>query len=202
MGEENIPGTIEREVAPGLIDIVTLIANLLHAAASQLPVHLQRRRREHLPPGEPFQSEGMISLTLGIGEHDKWPLVALLIVHQLCRFSEGHDRDGDATLLELAMLLPHLAEMRLAGQSSQVAEKNHQEIFVEMASQNRRFAVEIQQRQLCDIDVLHGEVRGQPRSLRGNFGFRFCELCVLCGPPSESESAWRCSNKNKRGAPT
>lgn len=50
----------------------------------------------------------------------------LLILNQLGRLGEGHHRDRNTALLELAMLLPHLTEMRLARQSRQVAEKNYQ----------------------------------------------------------------------------
>jgi hypothetical protein len=43
----------------------------------------------------------------------------------------------------------------LAWQSSQVAQKNQQEIFVELSGEIDRFAVEIQQRQLYYRDVFH-----------------------------------------------
>jgi len=46
------------------------------------------------------------------------------------------------------MLLAHLAEVRLARQSRQVAQKNQQEIIVELFGEIDRLAVEIQQRQL------------------------------------------------------
>jgi len=64
-----------------------------------------------------------------------------LITHQFHWLSEGHHSDSDAAPLELAMLLLHLAEMRLARQSCQVPEKNQQKIFVELASEIGRLAV-------------------------------------------------------------
>jgi hypothetical protein len=41
------------------------------------------------------------------------------------------------------MLLAHLAEVRLAGQSSQVTEKNQQQIFVELRGEVNRLTVKI-----------------------------------------------------------
>ena len=48
----------------------------------------------------------------------------LLITHQPGRLGKGDHRDGDATPDKLGVLLAQLNEMRLAGQSSQVTEKN------------------------------------------------------------------------------
>ena len=48
----------------------------------------------------------------------------LLITHQPGRLGKGDYRDLDAAPSELGVLLAQLNEMRLAGQSSQVAEKN------------------------------------------------------------------------------
>ena len=48
----------------------------------------------------------------------------LLIAHQPARLGEGNDRNPDAAPVELGMLSAHLAEVRLARQSSQVAQKN------------------------------------------------------------------------------
>ena len=79
----------------------------------------------------------------------------LLVVHQLGRLGKGHDRNRDAAPLELGMLLAHLAEMRLARQSSQVTQKNQQEIFVELSGETGRLAVEGQQRQLCEVNLFH-----------------------------------------------
>jgi len=79
----------------------------------------------------------------------------LLITHQLGRLGKGHDCNRDAAPLELGMLLAHLAEMRLARQSSQVAQKNQQEIFIELAGEIGRLAVKIQERQLFYSNVFH-----------------------------------------------
>jgi hypothetical protein len=53
------------------------------------------------------------------------------------------------------MLLAHLAEVRLAGQSSQVTEKNQQQISIELFGKIDRLAVEIQQRQVFYRNVFH-----------------------------------------------
>jgi len=70
----------------------------------------------------------------------------LLITHQPVRLREGNDRDGDVAALELGMLSAHLAEVRLARQSSQVAQKNQQEIMVEQFGEVDWLAVEIHYR--------------------------------------------------------
>jgi hypothetical protein len=67
----------------------------------------------------------------------------LLITHQPVRLSEGNDRDRDVTAIELGMMSAHLAEVRLARQSSQVAQKNQQEIFVELFGDIDGLAMEI-----------------------------------------------------------
>ena len=77
----------------------------------------------------------------------------LVITHQLGRLGKGHDGNGDAAPLELGMSLPHLAEMRLARQSSQVTQKNQQEIFIELPGEIGQLAVEGQQRQLCEVNL-------------------------------------------------
>jgi hypothetical protein len=77
----------------------------------------------------------------------------LLILNQLGRLGEGHHGNGNTAPFELGALFPHLAEMRLAGQSRQVAEKNQQEIFVELAGEMDRLTLKISERQLCDVDV-------------------------------------------------
>ncbi len=79
----------------------------------------------------------------------------LLITHQLGRLGKGNDRDRDAAPVELGMLLAHLAEVRLARQSSQVTQKNQQEIFVELSGEIDRLAVEGQQRQLFEVNLFH-----------------------------------------------
>ena len=66
----------------------------------------------------------MIRLALRVGEHRERPLMMLLITHQHGRLGKGNDRDNDAASIELGMLLAHLAEVRLARQSSQVTQKN------------------------------------------------------------------------------
>ncbi len=80
----------------------------------------------------------------------------LLVVNQLGWRGKGHDGNRDAAPLELSMLLAHLAEMRLAGQSSQMTQKNQQEIFIELPGEIGRLAVEGQQRQLCEVNLFHG----------------------------------------------
>lgn len=97
-----------------------------------------------MKPRQPLQSEGLISLAPRIGEHDEGPAMVLLVVHQLGRFGEGHHCDGNAAPFELCTLLPHLTEMRLAGQSRQVAEKNQQEIFIELAGEIDRLTMEVE----------------------------------------------------------
>jgi len=71
----------------------------------------------------------------------------LLIMHEPGRLCEGHHGDGDPAPLELAKMFLHLAEMRLAGQSGQVAQKNHQEIVAKLLGEIDGLALEIQQRQ-------------------------------------------------------
>ena len=72
--------------------------------------------------------------------------MALLVLRQLRRLSKRHHRNGDAAPAELAMSLPHLTEMRLARQSSQMPQKNQQEMFFELSGETGRLAVEGQQR--------------------------------------------------------
>jgi len=79
----------------------------------------------------------------------------LLITHQLGRLGKGNDRNRDAAPVEFDSLLAHLAEMRLARQSSQVTQKNQQEIFIELSGEIDRLAVEGQQRQLCEVNLFH-----------------------------------------------
>ena len=81
--------------------------------------------------------------------------MTLLVLRQLLRVGKRHHRDGDAAPAELTMSLPHLAEMRLARQSSQVTQENQQEILVELSGETGRLAVEGQQRQLCEVDLFH-----------------------------------------------
>ncbi len=66
----------------------------------------------------------MIRLALRVGEHRERPLMMLLITHQHGGIGKGDDRDLDATAVEIGMVLAHLAEVRLARQSSQVTQKN------------------------------------------------------------------------------
>ncbi len=68
----------------------------------------------------------------------------LLIMQQPVRLGEGNDRDRDIAAIELGMLLAHLAEVRLARQSSQVAQENQQEILVEPLGDIDGLAMEIQ----------------------------------------------------------
>ena len=79
----------------------------------------------------------------------------LLITRQLGWLGKGHHRDGDVAPAELTMSLPHLAEMRLARQSSQVTQENQQEMFFELSGEIGRLAVEGQQRQLCEVNLFH-----------------------------------------------
>lgn len=72
----------------------------------------------------------------------------LLIAHQPARLGEGNDRNPDAAPVELGMPSAHLAEVRLARQSRQVAQINQQEIIVELFGEIDGPAIEIQQRQL------------------------------------------------------
>ena len=81
--------------------------------------------------------------------------MALLILRQLRRLSKRHHRDGDAAPAKLAMLLPHLTEMRLARQSSQVTQENQQEMFFELSGEIGWLAVEGQQRQACEVNLFH-----------------------------------------------
>jgi len=68
----------------------------------------------------------------------------LLITDQLGRFGKGDDRDNNAAAIECGMVLAYLTEVRLARQSSQVTQKNQQDIFIESVSKNDRLAVKIQ----------------------------------------------------------
>ena len=79
----------------------------------------------------------------------------LLITHQLGRLGKGNDRNSDAAPVEFDSLLAHLAEMRLARQSSQVTQKNQQEIFVELFREINGLAMEVQQRQVFHRYFFH-----------------------------------------------
>ena len=72
----------------------------------------------------------------------------LLITHQPGRVGEGNHSDSNVAAIELGMPSAHHAEVRLARQSSQVAQKNQQEIIVELFGEIDGPAIEIQQRQL------------------------------------------------------
>jgi len=81
----------------------------------------------------------------------------LLITHQPTWLGKGNDRDSDAAAIELGVLLPHLAEVRLARQSSQVPQKNQQQIIVEEGEQFSRLAVKIKQRQFFYRNIFQFE---------------------------------------------
>ncbi len=79
----------------------------------------------------------------------------LLVVSELRRFGEGHHGDRDAAPIELGFVFCHLTEVSLARQSSEMAQKDQQQVFAEVIAQRNSPAAQIEQRQLFKSDVFH-----------------------------------------------
>jgi len=62
--------------------------------------------------------------------------VALLILEQLRRVGEGNHRDGNATPFKVRFKRPHLAEVSLAGQSSEMPEKDQKQKLLKVIAES------------------------------------------------------------------
>lgn len=124
MGEEDFTFVIEQKVAAGLIDIIARVRACLHALAQEVPIKPQGRRGKNSKPGKTFEAEYLIGNPFGIGEQSKRPLVALLIRKELRRFGKRYDGNRQAALVECRFRRLHLSKVGLAGQSSEMAQKD------------------------------------------------------------------------------
>jgi len=68
----------------------------------------------------------MIRFTIGISQKKKRPLVMLLVGNKPVRLGERDDHDSNFLLFEFTLDGPHLSEVLLARQSSQMPEKDQQ----------------------------------------------------------------------------
>lgn len=126
MAEENSAVSIDQKVAAGLKNIIAAVRRPLHAAAKQLKVAHQGRPGKNLKAREALQAEGAIRLALRIGKERERPASLFLVRREHTRLSEGNHQDGNAAALELGFSFRHLTEVRLAGQSGEMAEKDQQ----------------------------------------------------------------------------
>jgi hypothetical protein len=78
-----------------------------------------------------------------------------LIGRKLAGFGERDHDHRDSAAIELRLESSHLAEVSLARQSSQVAQKNQQCTIVEMATELGVTAVQVQQRKVINADAFH-----------------------------------------------
>ncbi len=132
MSEENFSAALDEKIAAALKNILAAVARLLQAAAQQLKVAEQGRRRKNLPPGKTLQREGAISLAPRIGKERERPSVHCPIRSQRARLGERNRDDRKAAPVEFGLGSRHLAEVRLARQSGQVAEKDQQRAICDL----------------------------------------------------------------------
>ena len=154
--EKNIAVAVEQEISAALIDIFLAVVGASSAFASQLEIKVQRSRRKYSEPGQTFESECPISVSLRIGEYWKRPAMPLLVADQFCRLGEGNHGDGNAAPVELALGRAHLAEVFLAGQSSKMTQKDQQQALAKMRGKIDPIVRQIEQRQARKINFLHG----------------------------------------------
>ncbi|MBM2803900.1 MAG: hypothetical protein HW419_1793 [Deltaproteobacteria bacterium] len=106
-------------------------------------------------------------------------MVVLQIRSKLGRLGEGNDDYCNPAAVKFSLEGSHLDEVRLARQSRQVAQKNHQQPVVEMARQIRRRAVAIEQRQIREIDFSHSVETERELGASGFGYFKFDVSAML-----------------------
>lgn len=148
MGEQNVSLAIEQEVAPGLVDVFAAVRVLLHSFAQQLCVEQKRCGRKNPEPGESFQIKSTVGFALRVDENGKRPSMQLLVTNQLRRLGERHHYDRNPAPIELGLSFFHLAEVSLARQSGEMAQKDQQQMFLKKIGEGCLLAVKIEQRQV------------------------------------------------------
>lgn len=144
MGEENISASINEKIAAPLKNIIAAVGRLPHAAAQQLKVAQQGRRRKNLKPGKAFQSESAIGLALRIGENREGPVPLFLIGRESARLGKRNHEHRHAALVEFGFRFRHLNEVRLARQSGEMTEKDQQRAIDDAIAEFHRLTAEIE----------------------------------------------------------
>ena len=78
-----------------------------------------------------------------------------LIVRKPSWFGEGDHDDRNPARLKTSFECHHLAEVGLAGQSSEVPEKDQQKVIVKAVVELNRVAAEIEQAQTMEGHLFH-----------------------------------------------
>lgn len=146
MSKENISTSIDEKIAAALKNVLTGVGRLLHATTHQLKIAQESCRRENPKPGKAFQSEGAISLALRISEKREGPTPFFLIRRERLRLGKRNHEHGHTAPVEFGFSFRHLAEVRLARQSGEVAEKNQQRAIADAIGELNRLAAEIEHR--------------------------------------------------------
>lgn len=155
MGETDIALTVDQKIAAGLIDVIAAVSISFHPFAQELYIEHQRCRRKNAKPGEPGQINRSIGLALRIGEHGKRPLVMFLILDESEGLGERDDRNRDAAPIEFGLEFFHLAEVSLARQSGEMAEKDQKQMLLETTAKCDPLTVQIEQRQFIESNFFH-----------------------------------------------
>ena len=155
MAEENISVSIDQKIAAGLIDIVAGVRHALNALAKELKIAHQGRRRKNLKSRKAFQTEGAIRFAPWIGKKFEGPAASFLIGCEGARLGKGNHEDRDTAPVEFRFSFHHLAEVRLARQSGEVAEENQQRAIGNAFGEFHRLAAEVEHRQSIERDSFH-----------------------------------------------
>ena len=81
--------------------------------------------------------------------------MVLLILRQPLRFGEGDHDDRNPAGFETIFERPHLAEVGLARQSSEVSEKDQQKVIMKVLVELYRVTVQIVQGQTIEGNLFH-----------------------------------------------
>ena len=167
--EKNTAVPVEQEISAALVDVFVAVVGASSAFASQLEIKFQRSQGKYSEPGQAFECECLISVSLRIGEYWKRPAMPLLVADQFFRLGEGNHGDGNAAPLELALRCAHLAEVFLAGKSSKMTQKDQQQALAKMRGKIDPIVRQIEQRQLGKINFCHGtsNVKRSSRQKKG-----------------------------------
>jgi len=156
MGVKNPTFAIDQKIAAALINIVLAVILALLPFAQQAPIELQGCRGKNPQPRKSPQGESAISYAIGVGQQRERPGVALLILEQLRRVGEGNHRDGNATPFKLRFKRLHLAEVSLAGQSSEMSKKDEKQKLLKVIGKSYPVAAQIEQLQILEDQFVHG----------------------------------------------